>query len=150
MKKELEFTKEEEQEFQELTKLNPKGFSQKLSVRFDAIANTIGMFFGLLMYSVIGPLLFPQYLNQELYISNIYQLIALPLLGVATGLSTAIILRFLFRILLEIRASFGLQNKVLSLVQDELNLAKEERQEIADLIKYVHEKLENGGTNNGK
>lgn len=148
MRKEFEFTPEEEQEFQELTKLSPKGIGQKLSVRFDAIANTIAMFFGLLMYSIIGPMLFPQHLNQELYISNIYQLIALPLLGVATGLSTAIILRFLFRILLEIRASFEMQNKVLKLVQDEQQTAKEERQEIADLVKYVHEKL--GGMNDAK
>lgn len=148
MKKGFEFTQEEEQEFQELTKLNPKGTGQKLSVRFDAVANTIGMFFGLLMYSVIGPLFFPKYLNQELYISNIYQLIALPLLGVATGLSTAIILRFLFRILLEIRASFEMQNKVLELVQDEQTVAKEERQELTDLVKYLHQKLDIGGTKN--
>lgn len=134
MNKGFEFTQDEEREFQELTKLNPKGIGQKLSVRFDAIANTIAMFFGLLMYSIMGPLLFPHYLNQELYISNIYQLIALPLLGVATGLSTAIILRFLFRILLEIRAAF--------------KLAKEERQELTDLVKFVHEKL--GGMENAK
>lgn len=145
MKKGLEFTEEEFQEFQELTKLHPKGIGQKLSVRFDAIANTIAMFFGLLMYSIICPTLFPHYLNQELYISNVYQLIALPLLGVATGLGTSIILRFLFRILLEIRASFELQNKVLTLVQDELTLAKQERQELTELVQFLHEKLENGG-----
>lgn len=102
----LRFNPEEEREFQEMTKLQPIGFGQYLGVWADKIANTVGMFLCLLMFSVLAETVFRPILNQMLFISNTYQLIALPILGIATGLSTMIILRFLFKILLELRREF--------------------------------------------
>ena len=98
-----EFTDEERKLFNQLMATHPKGIGQKLSVRFDRVANTIGMFFGLLVYSLAGPIFAPHLLSQELYISNVYQLLALPLLGVATALSTATLARLIFRVFLELR-----------------------------------------------
>lgn len=102
----LRFTDEEEREFQEMTKLQPVGIGQHLGVWADKIANTVGMFLCLLLFSILAETVFKSVLNQMLFISNTYQLVALPILGIATGLSTVIILRFLFRILLEIRKEF--------------------------------------------
>lgn len=107
MSRGLHFTREEEREFAELTRMTPKGFGQRTSVWFDRVANTIWMFFALLIFSVTSYIFLQPVLNQMLFLSNTYQLIALPILGVATGLSTTIILRFLFRILLEIRKEFA-------------------------------------------
>ena len=99
----LHFTSDEEKEFQEMIQFRPKGFSQWMGVKADRVANTIQMFFLLLTFSLISYIFLKPILNQMLFISNTYQLIALPILGIATGLSMMIILRFLFRVLLEIR-----------------------------------------------
>lgn len=107
MSRGLHFTPEEEREFAEMTKLRPRGFGERTSVWFDRVANTVWMFFALLTFSLVSYIFLQRVLNQMLFLSNTYQLIALPILGVATGLSTTIILRFLFRILLEIRKEFA-------------------------------------------
>ncbi|KPV42031.1 hypothetical protein [Alicyclobacillus ferrooxydans] len=106
MSKGLHFNPEEEAEFQEMVKFHPRGFSEWMGVKADRVANTIWMFFFLLLFSLVSYIFLKPVLNQMLFLSNTYQLVALPVLGIATGLSMLIILRFLFRILLEIRAEF--------------------------------------------
>lgn len=107
MSKGLHFSPEEESEFQEMIKFRPRGFSEWMGIKADKVANTIWMFLFLLLFSLVSYVFLKPILNQMLFLSNTYQLVALPVLGIATGLSMLIILRFLFRILLEIRAMFA-------------------------------------------
>lgn len=96
----LNFTPEEDEEFKKMTRIEPKNAGEKMSILADKFANNIWMFIALLLFSVISYTFLQPILNQMLFLSNTYQLIALPLLGTATALSTAIILKFLFRIYL--------------------------------------------------
>ncbi len=129
MSKGLKFTPDEEKEFHEMVMFHPKGFGEWMGVKADKIANTIWTFFFLLTFSLVSYFFLQPILNQMLFISNTYQLIALPVLGIATGLSMVIILRFLFRILLEIRAMFAELKQLhaeLSAKHDELHRKHDE------------------------
>ncbi len=137
MKQGLKFTPEQEQEFREMIKFHPQGFGEKMGVRADKIANTIWTFFVLLLFSIASYAFLQPILNQMLFISNTYQLIALPVLGIATGLSMMIILRFLFRILLEIRTEFALQKKALKILS-------ESHDQLTELVTSIHVKVKAG------
>jgi ABC-type bacteriocin/lantibiotic exporter with double-glycine peptidase domain len=136
----LKFSPEEEKEFQELITFHPITFSEKMGVQADKVANTIWMFFFLLLFSIISYVFFQNILDKCLFISNTYQLVALPVLGLATGLSMIINLRFLFRILLEVRAQFTDIKKMISLILQNIDLEKEELVE----LKEIKNKLEEG------
>ena len=99
----LNFTPEEEAEFKELTTLKPRNMGERMSIRADKIANNIWMFLFLALFCLVSYTILQRILNQMLFLSNSYQLVALPILGTATALSTMLILRFLFRVLLEVR-----------------------------------------------
>jgi predicted membrane protein len=162
MGKGLNFTPEEEAELEQLTRIEPKNFGQRLAMIADKYLNTITMFFILLTYSIVGYVFFKRILDQLLYISNVYQLVALPLLGVATGLSTLVIIRFLFRIFLELREDNKRQQNLQKVqleqqaeivqVQQEtaatLQEVKDMHQEVHALVLEVHRILRtNGGVN---
>lgn len=137
MSKGLHFSAEEEAEFQEMVKFHPRGFSEWMGVKADRVANTIWMFFFLLLFSLVSYVFLKPVLNQMLFLSNTYQLVALPVLGIATGLSMLIILRFLFRILLEIRAEF----------QELKQIHREQResyQECDEKLNRILERIEGG------
>lgn len=151
MSKGLSFSSTEEKEFSELTKIHPHGVGQKMGIIADKIANNIWMFFILLLFSIISYVFLQPILGQMLFISNTYQLVVLPVLGIATGISTFVTLRFLYRILLEIRGEFKETHSIHRKVLEDVKEIKSMHVELADLIQELKakssEKIDEGGAN---
>lgn len=104
-----------------------KRFNEWLSVKGTIVFGSMYTCYLFFFYGFL-PIIFPQYMNQLLYWSNTVQLWSLPLLmcgQVVIG-----------------RAAEKQNNETHAAVMEELQIAKEERQELTELVKYLHEKLE--------
>lgn len=134
LSKGLNFTPDEEKEFSELTRIHPRGIGQRLGMIADKIAHNIWMFFALLTFSVISYVFFQSILNQMLFISNTYQLVVLPVIGIASGLTTAILSRLMYRVLLEIRTEFKETRSIHRKVREDVKEIKAMHVELTDLI----------------
>lgn len=130
MSKGLNFTPDEEREFQEMIAIRPKGFGQHLSVFFDRIMNSIWTFFVLIGYTLLGAI-FPHALTVLLFWSNGYQLSSLPVVAIAAALGTMKLMRLVFRVYLNQKARDEARAK-------ELAEIKEMHVEVHGLVKDLH------------
>jgi hypothetical protein len=115
-----------------------KKFNEWIALKMTLGVSTMWAFYLFCIYGLV-PKIFP-HVNQDtiLYYSNYIQLIFLPLLAVGN----AVMARATEKRDLETHDTVMKSNEAM---MEELQLAKEERQELTDLVKYLHEKLENGG-----
>lgn len=136
----LNFSPEEEKEFKEITSLNPTGFTEKLSVFFDRLMNSIWMFFILIAYSLLGAV-FSHYLTPLLFWSNAYQLSSLPVVAIAASLGTRLLMRLVFRIYLNQKKRDADREKEMEIIQSLVLAQADELREMKQIHQEIHRQL---------
>lgn len=102
-----------------------KKFNEWIAVKGTLIFGSMWTTYLFFCYGFL-PIMFPKYMDKFLYWSNTVQLWSLPLLMVG-------------QVVLG-RAAEKRNDETHAAVMEELQIAKEERQELTDLVKYLHEK----------
>lgn len=106
-------------------------FNEWFAVKMTVAVSTMWAFYAFCIYGLI-PKIFP-HINQEsiLYWSNYIQLIFLPLLAVGGAVQG--------------RATEKRDNETHDAVMEELTLARQEREEMKEVIHLLHQKLDEKG-----
>ncbi|NRD78953.1 hypothetical protein HPT25_16435 [Bacillus sp. BRMEA1] len=119
-----------------------KKFNDWLAEKITIAFYSMWAFYVFFIYGLI-PLKFPFYEDKILYWSNFVQLIALP----AIGVGAVVLAKKHEKTNQEIyEAQEKRAQEIHDSVMEELKLAKEDRQELTALVKYLHEKLERNGS----